>query len=150
MYLYVRSFALFDSKLTLLAIIPIYYVLEIICWLYICICAVNLLAAQMWIKPVTFIQKCNIGIVKIDNTIFYQINIICKQKSLMSKKYSHSWSSCTNVNNLSGKHIIEYSTPNSDSFYQFTFLMIKGTIQRGNPKQKSAFDQFNKILHKCK
>ena len=48
---------------------------------------------------------------------------------MTSKKYSYSCSSCTNVNNLSGKHIIEYSTPNSDRLYQFTFLMIKGTIQ---------------------
>ena len=78
--------------------------MKIICGVDISIRAVNLLTAQMSIKPVTFIQKCNVCILNIDNTIFHQINIICEQKSLMLKEYSYSCSSCTNVNKLSGKH----------------------------------------------
>ena len=48
--------------------------------------AVDLLTEQMWINPVTLIQKCDICILKIENTIFHQINVICNQKSLLSQK----------------------------------------------------------------
>ena len=111
---------------------------------FIYICAVRRLTAQMWIKSLILMQKCNICI--IDNTICHQINMIFKQKSLMSKKYSHSCSSFTNVNNFSGKHNIEYSTHRSDRMYQYTFLIFYNTIQRCNPRQKSTFVQFYKIL----
>ena len=86
----------------------------------------------------------------IHNTICHQINMIFKQKSLMSKKYSHSCSSFTNVNSFSGKHNVEYSTHHSDRMYQFTFLILYATIQRCNPRQKSTFVQFHKILPKFK
>ena len=101
-------------------------------------------------KHATFIQKCNICIMIIDNTIFHQINMSFKQKSLMSKKYLHSCSSFTNANIFSGKHIIEYFMHYSDRIYQFTFLLINVTKQRCNPRQKSTFAQFSKILPKCK
>ena len=71
--------------------------MKIICWLNISICAVSLLTARIWINPVAFIQKCNIQIMKIDDTIFHQINVICKQISLMSKKYSYSCSSWSQI-----------------------------------------------------
>ena len=123
--------------------------MKIICGLDISICAVNLLTAQMWIKSLISNQKCNICIMIIDNTIFHQINMIFKQKSLMSKKYSHSCSSFTNVNSFSGKHNIEYSTHHSDRMYQHTFFIFYDTTQRFNPRQKSTFVQFHKILPKC-
>ena len=121
-----------------------------ICRLDISIRAVNLLTAQMWIKSLISNQKCNISIMMIDNTLCHQINMIFKQKSFMSKKYSHSCSSFTNVNSFSRKHNIEYYTHHSDRIYQFTFLIFYDTIQRCNPRQKSTFVQFHKILPKCK
>ena len=50
------------------------------------------------------------------------MNDIFKQKSLMSEKYSHSCSSCTNANIFLGKQIIEDCMPYSDRICQFTFL----------------------------
>ena len=55
-------------------------------------------------------QKCNICVVQINHFIFHQINETCKQKSSMSKKYSYSYSSCTNGNISSVKQI--FSTEN--------------------------------------
>ena len=72
--------------------------MRIICCWDISICAVSPITAQMWIKPVILTKKCHNCILKMHHTIFYQINWICKQKSSMSKKYSHLRSSCTNTN----------------------------------------------------
>ena len=84
------------------------------------------------------------------HTILYQRNEICKQKCSMSKKYSHSCSSCTNANNYLGKYIILDRMNYSDRICQNPFLFINETAQRCNPSEKSIFAQFNKILPECK
>ena len=124
--------------------------MRIICWWDISIRAVSPQTAQMWIKPVILTQKCHNCILKMHHTIFYQMNWICKQKSSMSKKYSHSCSSCTNTNIFLGKHNIEDCMHYSDRICQFSFSFINESIQRCNPSEKSIFAQFNKILPKCK
>ena len=69
------------------------------------------------------------------HTILHQMNDIFKQKSLMSEKYSHSCSSCTNVNNFSVKHIVEDCMHNADRACQFAFLFIHDTLQKFNPRK---------------
>ena len=124
--------------------------MRIICCWDISICAVSPITAQMWIKPVILTKKCHNCILKMHHTIFYQINWICKQKSSMSKKYSHLRSSCTNTNIFLGKHDIKDCMHYSDRICQFSFLFINESIQRCNPSEKSIFVQFHKILPKCK
>ena len=85
-----------------------------------------------------------------DHTILHPMNEICKQKSSMSKKYSHLCSSCTNTNIFLGKHNIKDCMHYSDRTCQFSILFINESIQRCNPSEKSIFAEFNKILPKGK
>ena len=64
----------------------------------------------------------------------------------MSKKYSHSCSSCTNTNNFSVKDMIEHCIHHSDRTYRFTFLFIHSNLQKCNPRKIFTIAQFNKIL----
>ena len=78
------------------------------------------------------------------------MNEIFTQKSSMSKRYSHSCSSCTNANNFSVKHIIEDCMHHLDRTHQFTFLFIHITLQTCDPRKRFTNAQFNKILPECK